>query len=961
MHPSSACKPDSLAASHRSRAARPLASLLIVCGALAGSTCACAGAQAQPASAPKVTKPATKAPRDPAKALEQGKELLLKSEYANAEASLRAALYGKHKPEAETRLAELLLLTGRYDDAVKTGKAAAKTKQFKAEATTLAAKALRAGGKLDEALSLLETVEKEPEARAARLLQGEILLEKGKRSEAEAPLMTLIEDYNSDKINSSDAAGLAMVGRAAHLLRSPQDANDAFNEAERAKTGDVQTLLWRAELFLEKYDPGHAEEVVKEVLAQAPNHPEALVWMAHVKLAQALDFDEATRLVNEALKVNPKLGNAYFVLAGINLRDMELAEADKHLDEGLKYNPRDLDLLSLKAGTRFLADDDAGFQAAKKKVLKLNPQYSRMFQIIGEYAEWEHRYDEIVAMMREALRIDSEDAKAEAQLGLNLIRAGDDAAGVAALRSAFDKDGFNVRVFNTLNLYDKIAKEYVTVRDGQFTFRYSKQEQPILERYVPGLMRDAWKAMVKHYGFTPSQPIGVELYPDRQDFSIRTSGLPNTAIQGVCFGKTLASMSPKDESFNVGMTLWHELAHVFHIQMSKSHVPRWFTEGMAEYETIVTRSEWQREQDQDLFAALRDDRLPKLGNMNKAFTRAEELSDIATAYYASSQILVMLGEKYGRAKLNKMLELWGEGKRTPEVLKVALGKDSTELDREFAGFTSKLLARYNKQFVPIRRTGPFEVTEEAAKKDPANAKAQTVYALALLRQGKAKQAGAALQAALKADPKFPDALFLQAQIAAAKRDAGEAKRLLKQLIANGNDGYSVRMMLADLAEATGDAAGMKAELEAAAKQDPSMAEPIQALVDMATKSKDQAAQLDGLRKLAKLEQHDPRVYRRLMQLLLDKKLLPEARDVGEAATWADLEGLETHRIFGEVLLASKMVPRAIYEGHSALLCEGRPKEKAQVHDLLARAYAAVPNPKEAAKHRKLAQDVLKKK
>ena len=46
-------------------------------------------------------------------------------------------------------------------------------------------------------------------------------------------------------------------------------------------------------------------------------------------------------------------------------------------------------------------------------------------EIVGEYAEWEHRYDEIVSMMREAVRIDDQDARAHAQLGLNLIRNGD--------------------------------------------------------------------------------------------------------------------------------------------------------------------------------------------------------------------------------------------------------------------------------------------------------------------------------------------------------------------------------------------------------------------------------------------------------------------------------------------------------------------------------------------------------
>ena len=205
---------------------------------------------------------------------------------------------------------------------------------------------------------------------------------------------------------------------------------------------------------------------------------------------------------------------------------------------------------------------------------------------------------------------------------------------------------------------------------------------------------------------------------------------------------------------------------------------------------------------------------------------------------------------------------------------------------------------------------------------------------------------------------FPDAAALRGHRVVPRQAGAGSQVLLEQLIADGNDGYSVRMALADLAEGTGDVAGMKAELQAAHRLDPSMAEPLQALVDLASKQKDHAAELDALKKLAKLEQHDPRVYRRLMERLLEKKQLAEARAAGEAATWADVEGMDTHRVFGEVLLASKMVPRAIFEGQSALLCPGRPKDQAKVHDLLARAYAAVPNPKQAAKHRKLAKSVL---
>lgn len=921
---------------------------------------ACSPAAAKPAQPPGVSQPTGAQAKKfvpPAKRLAEAEEAFDKSEYADAEAGFRAAAVGKQRGPALTGLARVMLITGRYGEAIKTARNAAKSgKEVARQAHVVAAKALRRQGKLAEAKGELQKVTSDPEAREARLLMGELLIEEGKRSQAESPLMTLVQDFNDDRITDTDGPELGLVGRAAHLLRSPQDANDAFNQSERALKGHVPVLLWRAELFLEKYDPGHAEEVTKEVLAKAPNHPDALVWMAHVKLAQALDFDAAESLARKALKVNPKHSQAHLVLAGISLRDMELAEADKRIDAGLKHNPRNLDLLSMKVATRFLSDDVAGFEKAKKKVLKLNPQYTRMYQIVGDYAEWEHRYEEIVKLMKEAIAIDSEDSKAQAQLGLNLIRSGDDDGGVKALQTAFDNDPFNVRVFNTLNLYEKtIPQQYETHEHGQFRFRFHKKESKILKRYVPGLMDQAWRFMVKAYGYTPSKPVGVELYSSRQDFSIRTSGLPHTAIQGVCFGKTLASMSPREETFNVGMTLWHELAHVFHIQQSKSHVPRWFTEGMAEYETIVERDEWQREHDPDLFAALREDRIPKLGSMNKAFTRAEEMSDIATAYYASSQILVMLADKYGRGKLNQMLELWGAGKRTPVVIQTALGKSTQDLDKEFRDWAAERLKRYKTQFVPIQRTGPLDTAEKRAKDAPKDAQKQVIYALALLRHGKGKKAEGVLAEARKLDPKNADARYLTARLSLMKRDAGGAQKILQQMIADKQDGYAVRMALVTIAEAKRDLASVKRELKAAHDLDPSVSEPIAGLVDIAKKENDDKTQLWGLKKLAKLEQHDPRVYRRLMQLLMKKGDLKAALKAGEAGLWADLEGLKTHQVFAEVLIKSKMIPRAIFELETALECAGRPGDYAEVHALLAEAYKAVPNRKKAVSHAKQAR------
>src|SRR5690606_35312932 len=127
-------------------------------------------------------------------------------------------------------------------------------------------------GKLKEAIQVVEALASDDEAHRAHLVHGELLIRSGQRAAARAPLMKVIQAYNDDVITSRDAEGLSLVGRAAYLLRAYKNANDAFNEAERAGANKrVETLLWRAELFLDKYDPGHAGQVAAEAAKLAPS------------------------------------------------------------------------------------------------------------------------------------------------------------------------------------------------------------------------------------------------------------------------------------------------------------------------------------------------------------------------------------------------------------------------------------------------------------------------------------------------------------------------------------------------------------------------------------------------------------------------------------------------------------------------------------------------------------------
>jgi tetratricopeptide (TPR) repeat protein len=867
------------------------------------------------------------------------------SDYDKAEKELKPLTQGRQRGPALVGIAKVELATGRYADAVRSATAAQSDRAVAPEAASVAAEALIRQGKNAEALAVLEAVRGQPNARRARLLLGQLLIDTGRRADAQDPLMSIISDYNQSGIQPNDAEGLTLVGRAAHLLRSARDANDAYNQAEQVGgKARVETLLFRADLFLDKYDPGHAEEVVKEALKIAPHDPAAHVAMAHVKLDQALDFDAAEHEIKEALAVDPKLRGAFFVGAGLALRTMDLSRADALLDQGLATNPNDLELLSMKAAVRFLSDDKPGVEKYKRLVFAKNAEYTRFYQIVGEFADWEHRYDEIVAMMRDAVKLDPADSKAWADLGMNLIRAGDDANGVSALRRAWDKDHFNVRVYNTLNLYEKdIASNYETVEGTPFRIRYFKEEKPILSRYVPAMLAEAWASMVKRYGFVPTTPIFIELYATKQHFSIRTSGLPNVGIQGVCFGKTLAAMSPRAEPFNWGNVLWHELAHVFAIQLSKSRVPRWFTEGLSEYETIVRRPEWQREDDPSLYAALEGGRIPPIEKFNQAFTHADDARDVMTAYYAASQIQVYLASTFGMGKITEMLRLWGEGKRTEEVIQRALGITPAELDRRVRESFRTRLARYTTQFVPDMHGPSLEGAQARAKLDPKDPKKQFELALALVNHRKFDEAEEAIGAALAENPIDPDSQFLKARILRARKNPAEARRILVDMVRMGYDGYAVRMMLADFAADSKNTDAARFEFLTAHQFDPSMSEPILALYDIDHKEKRDAEALDWLRKIARLDQHDRKAYRLLLEGLVKNGQFAEAKAIGESATFVDAESHAIHSLYAAALSALGDHRKAEFELESALLCNPATSEAATIHARLAKEELSLGN------------------
>ena len=70
----------------------------------------------------------------------------------------------------------------------------------------------------------------------------------------------------------------------------------------------------------------------------------------------------------------PRTKGRFYVAAGLALRNMDIARADALLNQGLGYNPGNLELLSMKAAMRFLADDRDGLREAKTGSIREEPR-----------------------------------------------------------------------------------------------------------------------------------------------------------------------------------------------------------------------------------------------------------------------------------------------------------------------------------------------------------------------------------------------------------------------------------------------------------------------------------------------------------------------------------------------------------------------------------------------------------
>ncbi len=392
----------------------------------------------------------------------------------------------------------------------------------------------------------------------------------------------------------------------------------------------------------------------------------------------------------KAIALDPKLVAAHEFMANLDLENQKIKEAGDEADQAIALSSEALQAMAVKAAMEILTDRSPGEWFAK--ISAVNPSYGEGYALVGYHLVLNRRYDDGVKYYRKAIEVDPKLWAARSQLGINLMRLGQEEEPLKQLELAYDNGQKDPATVNSLRLLDSY-KNFVTFRDDTTILRLRKNEADLLQPYFQTELHKIIATYSQKYKMTLPAPVQLEVYPDHEDFAVRTMGMPGLGALGVTFGEVVAMDSPsgrKPGDFNWGSTLWHEMSHVFILSATNHRVPRWFTEGLAVHEEGQANPEWANRLTPEVLAAIRDKKLLPVADIDRGFIFPEYPSQVIVSYFEAGSMCDFIQEKWGADALLGMVHSFAAIKSTTDA-----GTDNLKLSPE--EFDTAYLAWLMKQ------------------------------------------------------------------------------------------------------------------------------------------------------------------------------------------------------------------------------------------------------------------------
>ncbi|MGO4885070.1 MAG: tetratricopeptide repeat protein [Bryobacteraceae bacterium] len=452
------------------------------------------------------------------------------------------------------------------------------------------------------------------------------------------------------------------------------ESKDVLEALLKAHPRNAEYRVRMGRLFLERFNATEAAKLFDEALEIQPRQADAFLGLA---LVAAENYDvKAVEFAHKALEADPRLLEAQELLARLELEDNDPARAAAEAHKALDMSANSIQAKAILATIDWLND---------KRDTAWDPHSGPAYEIAARIFVLNRRYEEGIQLFRKAIAAQPDLWSAHSQLGINLMRLGEEGEARAELETAYENGYKDAATVNTLRLMDSY-KNFVTYKTDRTILRVHKKEAELLHPYFESEMLHALATYDKKYGYHLARPVQVEVYPDHEDFAVRTMGMPGLGALGVTFGYVVAMDSPSGRppgTFHWASTMWHELSHVYVLNMTNFRVPRWFTEGLAVHEETAVSPEWGDRLDPHVIMAIKDKKLLPVAELDRGFVRPTYPAQVVVSYFQAGRICDFINREWGWAKLLAMIHDFGAGASTPEVIEKELGVKPEEFDKRF--------------------------------------------------------------------------------------------------------------------------------------------------------------------------------------------------------------------------------------------------------------------------------------
>lgn len=484
-----------------------------------------------------------------------------------------------------------------------------------------------------------------------------------------------------------DSRSAAERAEGAWGIGDYKSANTQYKQAAEAAPKDANVRVRWGRLFLERFNLDDAVKLFQEALELDEKNAHAMLGMA---LVSAESFSsKSLEVAHKAVEEDPNLVEGRELLANLALEDSDEKRALSEADKALAISPNAFDAIAVKAAIEALADRSP--DAMLEQVWKVNPHYGEAHAIVAHHLVLNRRYEDGIAHYRKAIERDPKNWAARSELGINLMRVGKDEEARQQLELCFNNKYDNNPTINSLRLLDSYAN-FITYTTPKTILKLHKKEADQLRVYFQPELEKAVATFEKKYKLTIGAPVQLEVYPDHEDFAVRTMGMPGLGALGVTFGNVVAMDSPsgrKPGTFHWASTLWHELSHVFVLTATKHRVPRWFTEGLAVHEETAIEPDWGDRMTPDILGAIKGKQLLPVAELDRGFIRPKYPQQVVVSYFQAGRICDYINGKWGYDKLLEMMHMFAKRKTTPEVIEQALGMKPEAFDKEFLAWVEK--------------------------------------------------------------------------------------------------------------------------------------------------------------------------------------------------------------------------------------------------------------------------------